>query len=281
MGGKSPILYGKEVAVSSGTTFRYDGVPLEDFLECLLQQHKNPQSDCLPGPYFLKEARLDASWRYGVDEPDVPLTLYLLQEKDALTELEEVFLVAHAPGHVSSALRDLAVKLKGFLDHKQVPCYFRIDPRYGLVYGSALEPIDNTIKWDRPGVYVTLCMTADLGAPSLALLEYVAQTQRKLYQDLFFKYNHAHPVSVGFLKSTWKRIRGNEAPDHTPRKLSYGTLSMLATFMSLGLFREAKVSLIYKELPPRMAISCLIDPAYSSSYEAGHDRFFASLGDLA
>lgn len=267
--------------MSTGTTLRYDGVPLEDFLECLLQQHQNPQSDCLPGPYFLKEARLEANWRYDVGEPEVPLTLYLLQEKDALTELEEVFLIVHAPGHVSAELRELALKLKSFLDHRKVACYFRIDPRYGLVYGSALEPIDDAIKWDRPGVYVTLCMTADLTAPSLALLEYVAQTQRKAYQEIFYKYNRVHAVSVGFLKSTWKRIRGSEQPDHAPRKLSYGTLSLLATFMSLGLFREAKVSLIYKELPPRMAITCLIDPAYSSSYEAGHDRFFASLGDLA
>jgi len=267
--------------VSTGTTLRYDGVPLEDFLMCLVQQQKNPQAECLPRPFFLKEARLEANWRYEVDKPEVPLSLYLLQEREALTETEEVFLIAHAPGHVSVELRDLALKLRTFLEHRQLPCYFRIDPRYGLVYGSALESLDNTIKWDRPGVYTTLCLTTDLSSPSLALLDYVAQTQRKRYQEMFFKYNSAHPISQGFLKATWKRLKGAEKTEKTPRRLSYSMLSLLATFLSLGLFREAKISLIYKDLPPHQAIACLIDTAYSSSYEAGHDRFFASLGDLA
>jgi hypothetical protein len=269
------------MCLSTGKTLRYDGVPLEDFLVCLTHLQKAPQSQSLPQAEFLREARLEAGWRYDVDGPEVPLSLFLLQERDALTERTEVFIIAHAPGGTSAPLREMAVKLKEFLEHRQLPCHFRIDPRYGLVCGSALEPIDETVKWDRPGVYTTLVLTHDLSSPSLALLDYVAQTHRRRYQEIFAKYNRVQPVSVGFLKSTWQRFRGPEKGDHSPRKLSYGMLAVLATFLSIGLYRQAKVSLIFKDVPDAQAKATLLDPGFSSAYDSGHDRFFASLGELA
>lgn len=267
--------------MSTGRTLRYDGVPLEDFLVCLTHLQKAPGSRALPQAEALKEARLEAAWRYDVDGPEVPLSLFLLQERDALTERTEVFLLVHAPGGASAPLREMSVKLKEFLEHRHLPSFFRIDPRYGLVYGSALEPIDETVKWDRPGVYTTLVLTHDLSSPSLALLDYVAQSHRRRYQEIFVKYNHVQPVSVGFFKSTWQRLRGPEKTDQGPRKLSYGMLAVLSTFFSIGLYKQAKISLIYKDVPETQVKTTLLDPGFSSAYDSGHDRFFASLGELA
>ena len=42
-----------------------------------------------------------------------------------------------------------------------------------------------------------------------------------------------------------------------------------------------KVSLIYKGLPEDLARTSLMDSRFSNFYDAGHDRFFASLGELA
>lgn len=267
--------------MSAGTTLRYDGLPLEDFLTCLVQQQREPQVESLPAAAHLKEARLEAVWRYDVNGPEVPLALYLLQERDALTENTEAFLLVRAPGSASSPLRDLALKLRDFLAHRHLPCYFRIDPTYGLVYGSALEPLDETVKWDRPGAYVTLCLTDDLSAPSLALLEYVAQTRKKRYQEIFQKYNRVQPVSPGFLKATWKKLSGGEKAEHAPRKLTYAMLSVLATYLSLGLFKDARISLIYKGLSEEHAQRMLLDPGFSQFFFTGHDRFFVSLGELS
>lgn len=245
-----------------------------------MQHEADVRLGYLPPAANLKEARFEAS--LSCPGGSFPLTLFLVQETEALSQQVEVFALLQAPSSWAAQLRDAAVRLKGFFEKRQIPCLFRLDPRYGLTYGSALEPVDPTIKWDRPGAYVALYLTEDPASPSLALLDYVAQGQKRRFQDLFLKYNRIPPSSPGLLKSTWKKLMGSEAKiDAGRRKLNYRLLKTSAAFLAAERAESPLISLIYKDVAATGAQRNLLDASYSTYSSSGQDRFFASLGELA
>lgn len=257
-------------------------MPFEDFLLCLSRFELDPAHGYLPPSANLKEVRLDALWRRPGGAHDVSVSFFLLQERDALTERTEVFILVHGPGQEGESIRDLALQLKAYLERRQTACLFRMDPRYGLVHGSALEPIDGTIKWDRPGGYAALYLTSDPRSPSIALLDYVPQTQRDRYRELFQKYNHLEAASPpGVFRLTWTKLRGKSLEDEPARKLNYRLLRVLAGFLKMGTYLEPKISLIFKDLPETETEKHLLDPRLATFSPAGNDRFFSSLGELA
>jgi hypothetical protein len=266
--------------MASGAALRYDRVPLDDFLACLMRHDQDVRPGYLPPAAHLKEVRLETACRVG-SEP-FALTLYLLQETEALSQTVEVFLLLQGPASQAAALRVLALKLKGFLERRQMPGLFRIDPRYGLVCGSSLEPVDPSVHWDRPGAYVALYLTEDPAAPSLALLEYVPQASRRLYRELFLKYNGVVPAAPGLIRSAWKKLVGEDhAKGQAASHLSYRQVKHLAAFLRELDVEAPCISLIYKDMGPGAGSTCLLDPGSATACAAGNDRFFASLGELA
>lgn len=264
----------------SGSTLRYDGLPLEDFLAAL--NHRGAGgADGLPSPQHLKEARIESAWTAGALGP-TPLTVFLLQEQDALSGRQEAFVLLHGEGRASRALRDLAQHLKAYLKTRGIPSLFRIDPRYGLLCGSALEALDPSVQWDRPTVYAALYLTDDPASPSLAVMEYVPVTLQESFREAFVRYNQVEPARSGILASAFRRFRGGKAPNTSPAgKLSYGMVATLAAFLAREGGRDARLSLIFKDLSPLDARTSLLDPDKATYHPSGNDRFFASLGELA
>lgn len=265
----------------AGTTLRFEQVPLEDFLTCLLQYERDVRPGYLPPVRNLKEAKLQTQWRPPNHREDVTLNLYVLQETDALTQKVETYLLLHAPSSVASALADLAGRLKVALAKRGQPSLYRIDTRYGLVNGSTLEPVDPTVKWDRPGCNVALYLTEDPASPSLALMEYVPAEHRRKFQELFLRYNHVQPSAPGLLASTFKRFVGGAKAVEPPRRLTYALLKGLAAFLAVEGVQGTTVSLIFKELTAEEGKKVLLDPKFGAFYPNGQDRFLASLGELA
>jgi hypothetical protein len=246
-----------------------------------MQHEADVRLGYLPPAANLKEVRLEANWSVPGGS-SFPLSLYLVQETEALSQKVEVFVLLQAPSIWAAQLRDAAVRFKGFFEKRQIPCLFRLDPRYGLTYGSALEPVDPAVKWDRPGTYVALYLTEDPASPSLALMDYVAQGHRRRFQDLFLKYNRLPPSTPSLLKSTWKKLVGGEGKiDVGQRKLNYRLLKAAAAFLAAEKAGSPSISLIYKDVSSADAQRNLLDASYSTYSSSGQDRFFASLGELA
>jgi hypothetical protein len=267
--------------VPAGTTLRFDQVPLEDFLACLMQHERDVRPGYLPPVRNLKEARLQTLWRPAGYRDDATLSIYLLQETDALTQKVETFLLLHGPSGAAAALADLAGRLKRSLASRGQHSLFRIDTRYGLVNGSALEPVDPSIKWDRPGCTVALYLTEDPASPSLALMEYVPAEHRRKFQELFLRYNQVQPSAPGLLESTFKRFVGGAKAVDPPRRLTYALLKGLAAFLAVEGVQNTTVSLIFKDLTADEGKRVLLDPKFGAFYPSGQDRFVASLGELA
>lgn len=264
----------------AGTTLRFDQIPLEDFLICLMQYEVDVRSGFLPPARNLKEARVQSSWSALPAGARLPLALYLLQETDALSQRVESFLLVQAPSSAVAPLRDLALRLRHFLGKSGQPALFRIDPRYGLAAGSAMEPVDPAIHWDRPGTYIALYLTEDPTSPSLAVMDYVPADQRKWFQEVFQRYNQVPPATSGLFKSTFKKLLGGNRHVEPARKLTYKLLRSLAAFLSEEQVQEPRISLIYKDLSPEDGKRVLLDPKFGAFHLSGQDRFVASLGEL-
>jgi hypothetical protein len=254
---------------------------MDDFLACLMQYERDVRPGYLPPVRNLKEARLQALWCPPDGREDATLSIYVLQETDALTQKVESFLLLHGPSQIAAAMADLAGRLRRHLTLKGQPALFRIDTRYGLVTGSALEPVDPSIKWDRPGCTVALYLTEDPSSPSLALLEYVPAEHRRKFQELFLRYNQVQPSAPGLFKSTFKRFVGGAKAVEPPRRLTYALLKGLATFLAAEGVRNTTISLIFKDLTDEEGKRILLDPKFGAFYPSGQDRFVASLGELA
>jgi len=264
--------------VAEGTTLRYDDLPLADFLAALGLRER---PGLLPEPTALKEACLAAAWSPVAGESS-PLTLYLVQERDALTETQEAILLVQGEGRHGRPLRELVLRLARFLRGRKIPSLFRIDPRYGLLVGSALEPLDPAVKWDRPRVYAALALTADPASPSLALLEYVPPSQQAAYRALFVKYNGVEPARPGRLARAFRRWTGGRtAGEGSPGRLTYGMVATLGAFLQREKVENASLSLIFKGISAAEAARFVLDPGRATFHPSGHDRFFASLGELA
>lgn len=264
-----------------GTTLRYDTIPVEDFLAGLAQHERDGKGRFLPRQENLKEAFFRGRGPCTAAAEGFPMTLFVLQEEDALSGRTEVFCLLHSEGRFAACLRDAGLALRAHFGARGARSFFRIDPRYGLVCGSALEPVDPSIKWDRPGAYVTLYLTQDAGSPALALLDYVPSAQKERFQSIFQAYNGVAAPAAGFLASAWKRLKGTEpVKSSAPGGLGYPLLKTCAAFLGRQGFKGVSVSLIYKDIGASEAPSFLLDADLATFFPSGHDRFFASLGEL-
>ena len=259
-------------------TLRFDDVPLEDFLASLSQHEQDVRLGYLPRAVNLKEVRFTG--RLGGPEGPA-VRLFLLQETEALSQVTETFLVLAGPSEAAAALRDTGVALRTFLGARKEPSLFRIDPRYGLVCGSALEAVEPSVKWDRPGAYVTIYLTDDPGSPSLAVVEYVTAENQRRYAEIFQRYNGVAPKKPSLFGGALKRLAGAPAPAPGSGRVNYRIVKALTQFLSTRGLAGATVSLIFKDVGPADAASCLLDSRYRNDTPGRTDRFLPSLGELA
>ncbi len=269
--------------MGEASVLRYDELPLDDFLVSLMQHEKDVRVGYLPAQANLKEARFSTKMPAPPAGPG-PINLYLLQETDALSQATEEFVILSGLGGTARRLRDEAVALRDFLRNAGQQALLRIDPRYGLVCGSALEPGDPSVRWDRPGAYVALYLVSSPDSPSLAVMEYIPHEQRHRFSELFLKYNQVPPSSSpSFLTGAWKKLRGGSLATSAgpPAHISYRLVKLVARFLRSRGLSPAFISLIYKGVQPEDFPSLLLDSRCAVTASGHYDRFFASLSELA
>ncbi len=268
--------------MGEASVLRYDDLPLDDFLVCLLQHEKDGRAGYLPAPANLKEVRFSVK-RPAPPAGHGPLNLFLLQETDAISQIAEGFVILAGSGQMARDLRDETLALTDILRKAGQPALLRIDPRYGLVCGSALEPVDPSIRWDRPGAYAAVYLVSDPGSPSLAVMEYIPHEQRPRFSELFLKYNHVPPSTPSLLASAWKKLRGGSLaqPAGAPAQISYRLVKLVARFLKARSLSPAFISVIYKGVEPADCPALLLDPHNAVTASGHYDRFFASLSELA
>lgn len=267
--------------MAAGSTLRFDDVPIEDFLACLDAYEKDVRTGYLPRTTFLRDAKLAGAWTPREGGFSGHLDLYFLQEVEALTERTEAFALLRCESAGAAALRALALRFRDALERRRLPALFRIDPRYGLLCGSALEPVDPLVKWDRPGCYIALYLTQDPTSPSLALSDYVPSENRERYGELFHKYNRIHPPSTGLFQVTWKRLTGKTSEVAPAHHLNYTFLRQAVGVLGAEPLQNLTISLIYKDVDQNDGRTVMLDAKHATFAPSGQDRFFASLGDLA
>ena len=269
--------------MGEASVLRFDELPLDDFLVSLMQHEKDVRVGYLPAQPNLKEVRFSAKMSAPPNGPG-PINLFILQETDALSQATEEFVILSGLGGAARRLRDEAIALRDFLRNGGQPALFRIDPRYGLVCGSALEPVDPSVRWDRPGAYVALYLASSPDSPSLAVMEYIPHEQRRRFSELFLKYNQVPPTSgPSFLAGAWKKLRGGSpaTPAGPPTHISYRMVKLVARFLRIRGLSPTFISLIYKGVQPEELPSLLLDSRFAVTASGHYDRFFASLSELA
>ena len=264
-----------------GSTLRFDRVPLDIFLPVLDEHERDVRQGFLPRASSLKEVMVEGRWTPPEGGFEGPLSVYLLQETDALSQRSEAFVILHTTSGGAFPLRSAGIRLRDALERKRITSLFRIDPKYGLLCGSASETVDPLVKWDRPGCYVALYLTSDAASPALALMEYVPSDQQQRYRDLFLKYNRIQPVKQSFFQNTWQKLKGKPAEEPATRRLTYGFIKQLLLLVLKESVTNTSISLIYKDMDQAEAKSVKLGQGYATYSPTGNDRFFASLGELA
>ncbi len=266
--------------MAEGSTLRIDNFPLDDFLTILLQYEKDVRTGFLPRQTFLKEAKLESLWQGENLETPVKLSIYLLDELETLSDILETFIIVSTSSEASRAIIPLSKRLRDYLVAQKESVLFRIDPRYGLVTGSAVEPVDPTIKWDKPGIYTALYLTSDPTSPSIAVMEYVSEENLKRFIEIFEKYNGISPKKNTFWTSALNKLTGRSSSKEKTKKINYKLLKTLIHFLQKERGMSATVSLIYKNIEPEDVPNLLIDKSYVVTAKSGSDRFFGTLADL-
>lgn len=266
--------------MAEGATLRIDNFPLDDFLTILTQYEKDVRSGFLPKQAFLREAKLEFLWQKEGLETPINVAFYLLDELETLSDILETFIIISTSNEGSRAIINLSKRLRDFLVSKKESVLFRIDPRYGLVCGSSVEPVDLSIKWDKPKIYTALYLTDDASSPSLAVMEYVAEENQKRFVHIFEKYNGIPPKKPSFWSSALGKLTGKSSHKEVVKKVNYKTLNHLVSFIQREGGMSATISLIYKNIEPEDVPNLLIDKTYILTAKSGSDRFFGTLADL-
>ncbi|HNQ78748.1 MAG TPA: hypothetical protein PK747_05025 [Acidobacteriota bacterium] len=268
--------------MAEGPTLRIDNLPLEDFFTILSQHERDVRIGYLPKPSFLKEVKLEFLWQGEALGAPVHITLYCMEETDPLSEITEAFVIMATRSEAARAVIPLSKKLRECLASIKEPSLFRVDPKYGIVHGSCVEPVDPSIRWDRPGVYTALYLTTDPSSPSLAVLEYVPPDQEKKFTQIFEKYNGVAPKKPSLLTSAWNRFTRKAPPSTETRtnKINYKLIRALSQFLQREHAMSATVSLIFKNIEPEDVPKLMVDPVFVVAAKSGNDRFFGTLSEL-
>lgn len=268
--------------MAEGSTLRIDNLPLDDFLIILNQYERDVRTGYLPKHSFLKEFKLECLWAgEGMASP-VHFAVYCLEELETLSDILETFVIVSTSGEASRAIIPFSKRLKDSLSFIKESALFRIDPRYGLVHGSAIEPIDSSIKWDKPGIYTALYLTSDPSSPSIAVMDYVSPENLKRFISIFEKYNGVPPKKPSFWSSAIGKLTGKSASTGKEqiRKINYKLVKTLVNFLQKERAMSATISLIYKNIEPEDVPNLLVDKMYVVTSKSGSDRFLGTLADL-
>lgn len=259
---------------------RYDAIPVDDFLQVLTLHEQSASRGALPPPQCLRAVKVA-----GTINAATPwaLELYSCAEHNPLTGETESFVVLRAPSGQAKDLERFAGMLKRELISKGLKTLFRIDPRYGLLTGSAQFAADTSVRTEA-WAFAALYLTDDPGHPALALLDYVSKDHRKRYEMLWKKYNGLDPRGAPVFSFSLGKLLGKkkeEAPAPPVSPIRYPRLRTLIVAMN-NMFgaKGLTVSILFGGVGEADAGRCMLDKTRSARQASGPTNFFDSLEEL-
>jgi len=268
--------------MTDANVLRYDTVPMDDFLQALTLHEQNADRGALPRPAALRAVRI--SGMAQTEKEPYPFELYSIAEYNPLAAQVEAFVVLRAPSGNARELQKLAPKVRQELASRGFKTLYRIDPRYGLLSGSAMASVDPAAR-SKPWCFITLYLTDDPGHPALALLDYVDKANRPAFETAFKKANGMAAKGAPVFNFSFSKFLGgkkepaNPVPPVSP--LRYAHLRTLLMALGNSFFvRQLTISLIFSGVTDREVENCFLDKHHSVHQASGQAQFFASLDEL-
>ena len=274
----------EEEIQSMAEFLRYDHLSVDDLVSALVLHHKDPAHCFFPAARRLRAFRIEGplrTRREGTRES--PLILYFVNEPNLVTEQTESFFLLLTDPDAYRELVTLCQRFRHDLKGLGFASLLRIDPKYGLVQGSAKEPVDPLVKWDKNHILVTLYLTDDPKHPAVALGDYVQRDHQVRYGQLFEKYNQCKPAAstlLGFDLSRWRKGKKEAAPLAGPN-FHYRHLQKLAELLQGKYYQgEMLCSLLFEDVTEEELDRIPLDQDKAAFLAADQAPFFASIDEL-
>jgi hypothetical protein len=256
----------------------YRDIPVDDFLAAYRAHKERPDAVYLPSDAQLRDFALSGVCK--VKDQQWPITLFFFNQYDMVQDQTTAFLIVHADHQAASNLEILAKRLRIDLRGQGFPALYRIDPRYGLVYGTMRDAVDPAVRMDRNKCYVTLVLTDDASHPEVSLLDYVDRDYQKRYRQIFEQWNQTPPKKRGFMGFDLSKLRGGlkgESP--SPFRYEHIRYFIQALKDRYG-FMDLKLSIIYREVTENDLRRTVLDSSAGLFYAVGECRFFNTTEEL-
>ena len=262
------------------------GVSYEDFIMLIESHRRLPTAGLLPSEEGLRDVRVHA--RLGAraapaGEETYPLECYIVTEYEPLIDQSKTLVILRTDADNYEGLVRESRRLQLWIRAQGWLTLFRIDPRYGLVYGSHREPVVPTAAPDFPYILTVQVVTDDPGHPELALQGYVESAFRARFAELFEKYNRTKPQTFRLLGLDLGRLfrRGPEPKARPVIPLSYDLIDrLLRNLVERHRWLDLDLSLIYTNVAEADFRAVPVPPEAIVLSSDRPLRFFHSIEEL-
>lgn len=269
---------------ASKTIFaKYENILFEDFLYAYNLYSKQNIKKSLLDIDKLKEFLFTCTKVKEVEGKIItyPMKIFYITDYDYFRNIHSNYFLFQTSSIIQEELEKLAKRIKIELKLKNIDTLFRIDPKYGLVIGTAKEAIDPTVTQDKDCCFITLYITTDTNHAEIALTEYVDKSLKKKYIEIFEKHNHCSPGTfkiLGFDLSKFKHMFTKTKPHIL---FFYEDIVELGnSLLNKHKLKNLNVSLIYENVSEKETNECLLDKNKLVYFPSGFCKFFISVDEL-
>ena len=262
---------------------KYDDIPFQDFLSAYHIYLKKSQKDFLIDIDKLRECLFKGNKTKILDSKPVIrlIKIFYIIDFDIIRSTYNHYFIFQSSADFQEELERVAKRIKIELKLKNIDSLFRIDPKYGLVIGTAKEAIDSSVPPDKLFCFITLYLTGDQHHPEIALLEYIEKTYKKKYMEIFEKHNHCSPGSFKFLGIDLSKIKQAFKKSSPFVLLRYeGIIELGNSLIHKHKLEDLSISLIFEEVTENEITRCLLDKNKSAYYSGELCKFFINAEEL-
>ncbi len=228
-----------------------ENIRYEEFISALQYHIPNPHIGLLPPEGYLRDFRIQANIVPKPNQAEVPISFFFVQEYDPLLSGYKSFAILRSIQQQEKLLIREAKRLRNWFKIHNWHFLFRIDPIYGLYFGSVHEPIQPELAKPSPHVLITSVLTEDPGHPEVSMLEYIPSEKRKQYIKIFEEYNKVRPGTFKLLGFDFGKFFKKKA-EEVPKSFKIWEYTMLQDFLKTLLTQHywigMKISLIYSNV---------------------------------
>lgn len=266
----------------------YKDIAADDFLAAWRLHREKGAQAYLPGDVHLRDFKLEGRVEsrspdesMGGSAAERSLALYFLSQYDMVSDETTAFVILSSDRTAHTYLENTAKRLRIDLRGQGFGTFVRVDPRYGVVVGTARDVVDAGVHTDRNRAYVTLVLTKDAAHPEVSLLEYVDRDHQTRYKEIFEKINQTPPKKRSMMGFDLSKLRAGGLKGEADSPFRHEHIRYFAGALQerYGI-RGLKVSLIYKNVTEEDLKKCIIEPAAGLFVPVGECRFFTSTEEL-